>query len=169
VVIERDIVLIMVGAAISLVASIITEDRRHRWELSRDEAKAERERKQKLQEEWRERKNDSYRNIMKPLTELDYTLGEYYAAWTHASPPLNEERQRQLSALFAQATTALKIAAAEGAYSVSEDTAAALRTLVSALEMRYGGDVVDLVEEHVQAVQRALGVVRQEAKSDLSQ
>jgi len=123
-------------------------------------------------QKWWERKADTYSSIFERLSELQFTIREYWddfvRTWGRVGPsPKPSEEDLRLAKMHQEAKAAVSKAAATGAFIISSEVARVLEKLQEELEREEGGDPALDYERWDKALKAAIGSIRKLAKEDL--
>jgi hypothetical protein len=125
--------------------------------------------KQFYSEKWWEKKAEAYSSIIEQLSYLQYFLEQWFSNEI-GEKVLREETKARMREEYEQVELALKKAAAAGAYIVSDDTAIALKDVISVFNQpgyRYDRNWLEEMEKDYVAVKECITKIREYAKEDL--
>jgi len=161
--------LILLGALIGFLASLLTTIVTHLLQTGRDEKDRKWKSEQEISSRWWERKATAYGNIINSLVDMTNSLG----IWLESELPFDRELDQDEDVtpyikVYRESRGRIEKAEIEGAYIISENAALALKKLLKELNVEYENvQFWETLNNRYAASRDCLQIIRDEAHKDL--
>ena len=161
--------LLLLGALIGFLASLLTTIVTHLLQNVRDAQDRKWKSEQEISSRWWERKATAYGNIINSLVDMTDSLG----IWFESELPLDpdggqDEDVTPYIKIYRESRSRIEKAEIEGAYIISENAALALKELLRELNIEYENlQFWETLNNRYAASRNCLQTIRDEAHEDL--
>jgi hypothetical protein len=161
--------LLLLGALIGFLASLLTTIITHLLQTVRDEKDRKWKSEQEISSRWWERKATAYGNIINSLVDMTNSLG----IWFDLELPFDREGDQDEDVMlyikiYRESRSKIEKAEIEGAYIISDNAALALKKLLKQLNVEYENiQFWETLNNRYAASRDCLQIIRDEAHKDL--
>ncbi len=161
--------LLLLGALIGFLASLLTTIVTHLLQGVRDEKDRKWKSEQEISSRWWERKATAYGNIINSLVDMTNSLGIWFDS---ELPYFQEDGQHENETpyikVYRESRSRIEKAEIEGAYIISENAALALKKLLQELNVENeSAQFWETLNDYYRASRDCLQIIRDEAHKDL--